>query len=80
MSKKNKISFSKDFKKQYHARRSQRGAIKKVLKDIDETMQCVSKNELNFRRIKIYAKLPKANEHLNVLVMSEDKIIIKRIE
>ncbi len=52
---KNLISFSKDFKKQYPNRpKPVRDEIDKVIKELANTVQYITKNNLPFRKMKIF--------------------------
>ena len=77
---KRKISFSQVFKKQYGSQdRITKNNIKNALKKMESLLKCVSKNDIEFSRIKIRVKIPNTERGLNILFMLKDKIIVKRM-
>ena len=53
--------------------------IKNALKKMESLLKCVSKNDIEFTRIKVRVKIPSTERGLNVLFISKDKIIVKRM-
>lgn len=78
---KNLISFSKDFRTQYPNRsKPVRDEIDNILIELTKTVQYITKNSIQFRKIKMILKITKSNEALSVIVLPIPRIIIKRIE
>ena len=57
-----------------------RNNIHDVSSELENSLKCISKNDLEFRRIKIIAKIPQTDRVLSIVVVSKNKIIVKRIE
>ena len=73
------ISFSSDFKRQYHNRQKlERDEIDNLLKKLSECVKYIAKNDLPFRRIKF--KVRAGSEILDILVVYPPRIIVKRLE
>ena len=75
------ISFSCDFRIQYHQRdKPVRDEIDRILKELAKIVQYIIKQELPIRKMRYILKIKQSNEALSVIILPIPRIIIKRIE
>jgi hypothetical protein len=74
------FSLSHDFKTQYTAREKDYVKIDQAIKKFKQTFDCITTNNLWFKKIKFYLRIEGSTEIIQVLVLSSSKVIFRRFE